>query len=137
MPEEQAPLEPASEEVLASPDLFAASAQALAARLAPQPVPKEPLPFERNLKRASITIRLSEQECAQLRQRAAEAGLSVSAYLRSCTLEVEDLRAQVKATLAEMRSATPPKMEPRTADPIAGNQWWSRLLGRRHASAGE
>jgi hypothetical protein len=54
---------------------------------------------------ASITIRLSEPECAQLRRRATEAGLTVSAYLRSCTLEVESLRCQVKQTLADLRSS--------------------------------
>jgi len=58
------------------------------------------------VKSASITIRLSEPECAQLRQRAVEAGLSMSAYLRSCTLEAESLRAQVKETLAQLRSST-------------------------------
>jgi len=67
----------------------------------PSEAPASPAP----LKTASITIRLSEPECAQLRRRAAEAGLSVSAYLRSCTLEVESLRAQVKQTLSELRSS--------------------------------
>jgi hypothetical protein len=62
--------------------------------------------FERELKCASITIRLSQDECAQLRQRAAEAGLTVSAYLRSCTFEAESLRAMVKDTLAQLRAAT-------------------------------
>jgi hypothetical protein len=62
---------------------------------------------ERNVKRASITIRLSQAECAQLHERAAEAGLTVSAYLRSCTLEVESLRAQVKEALAQLRSGVP------------------------------
>lgn len=57
-------------------------------------------------KTASITIRLSEPECAQLRRRATEAGLTISAYLRSCTLEVENLRSQVKQTLADLRSST-------------------------------
>jgi len=57
-------------------------------------------------KTASITIRLSEPECAQLRRRATEAGLTISAYLRSCTLEVENLRTQVKQTLADLRSST-------------------------------
>ena len=52
-----------------------------------------------------ITVRVSEAECAVLRQRAAEAGLTVSAYLRSCTFEAESLRAMVKETLAKMRSA--------------------------------
>lgn len=61
---------------------------------------------ERNLKNASITIRISKTECEQLHRRAAEAGLTVSAYLRSCTFEAESLRAMVKDTLAQMRSAT-------------------------------
>jgi hypothetical protein len=61
--------------------------------------------LNRNLKCASITIRLSEAECAQLRKRAAEAGLTVSAYLRSCTFEAESLRALVKDTLTQLRSA--------------------------------
>src|SRR5215469_3133743 len=60
----------------------------------------------RSLKKSSITIRLSETECAQLRTRAAEAGLTVSAYLRSCTLEVESLRAQVKDALVQLRNST-------------------------------
>ena len=54
-----------------------------------------PTALNRNLKSASITIRLSKAECAQLRRRAAEAGLTVSAYLRSCTFEAESLRAEV------------------------------------------
>jgi hypothetical protein len=62
--------------------------------------------LERNLKDASITIRMSQAECAQLHRRAAEAGLTVSAYLRSCTFETESLRAMVKDTLAQLRSAT-------------------------------
>ncbi len=59
----------------------------------------------RDLRTASITIRLSEAECARLRQRAAEAGLTVSAYLRSCVLEADALRAQVKQALAEIKAA--------------------------------
>jgi hypothetical protein len=62
--------------------------------------------FDRNLKSASITIRLSKAECAQLRKRAAEAGLTLSAYLRSCTFETETLRALVKDTLAQLRCET-------------------------------
>lgn len=54
-------------------------------------------------KSASITIRMSKAECDQLHRRAAEAGLTMSAYLRSCALEAEALRAQVKQALAEMR----------------------------------
>jgi hypothetical protein len=61
---------------------------------------------DRNLKSTSITIRLSRAECLQLRARAGEAGLTVSAYLRSCTFEAESLRALVKDTLAKLRSET-------------------------------
>jgi hypothetical protein len=61
---------------------------------------------ERDLKDSSITIRMSKAECAQLHSRAAEAGLTVSAYLRSCTFEVESLRGMVKDTMAQLRSVT-------------------------------
>lgn len=61
--------------------------------------------LERDLKCESITIRMSAAECAQLRQRAAEAGMTISAYLRSCTFEAETLRAQVKEVMNEMRAA--------------------------------
>lgn len=65
-----------------------------------------PTRLEQTRKRASITIRLTRSECAQLQQRAAEAGLTLSAYLRSCTVEADSLRAQVKQALADLR-ATP------------------------------
>ena len=79
-------------------------------------------------KTASITIRLSKAECAQLRERAAEAGLTVSAYLRSCTCEVEVLRAQVKEALAQLRPVDAGD-EQRTGrtDPGAKRNWWSGL----------
>ncbi|MGA7109977.1 MAG: hypothetical protein WBY75_19660, partial [Terracidiphilus sp.] len=64
-----------------------------------------PVCLAESRKSSSITIRLNSAECVQLRQRAAAAGLTVSAYLRSCIFEVESLRAQVKDTLAELRSA--------------------------------
>jgi hypothetical protein len=48
---------------------------------------------------------MSQAECAQLRQRAAEAGMTISAYLRSCTFEAEALRGQVKEALAQLRAA--------------------------------
>jgi hypothetical protein len=82
-------------------------------------------------KRASVTVRLSEAECAQLQKRAAEAGLTVSAYLRSCTFEAEALRAQVKEALAELKAARPAAK----AETIARGSWrgWlARLIPRRH-----
>ena len=94
------------------------------------------------LRTSSITIRLSEPECAQLRRRAAEAGLTVSAYLRSCTLEVESLRSQVKETLAELRNSSSKPPAARAA-PLAGHppslfatlRHRLRLIGRRNAPA--
>jgi hypothetical protein len=83
-------------------------------------------PLERNLKCASITIRLSQAECIQLRQRAAEAGLTVSAYLRSCTFEAESLRALVKDTMAQLRSATSAGKQP--VLPPSRPSWFQRLV---------
>jgi hypothetical protein len=80
---------------------------------------------DRSLKRASITIRLTEPECAQLRRRAAEAGLTVSAYLRSCALEVESLRAQVKETLAQLRKPAPAPTAPFPSRPRQWSRFWS------------
>jgi hypothetical protein len=97
------------------------------------------------LKTASITIRLSEPECAQLRLRAAEAGLTVSAYLRSCTQEVESLRAQVKQALAELRnSARQPcglKRESELLGPIkilfaAFRRWFKFVRPRKMLATG-
>lgn len=72
---------------------------------APAPAPA-PIVNEAERKSASVTVRMSHAECEQLRARAAEAGLTVSAYLRSCAFEVETLRAQVKETVASLRAAS-------------------------------
>jgi predicted DNA binding CopG/RHH family protein len=89
--------------------------------------------FERNKKCASITIRLSKTECDQLRRRAAQAGLSVSAYLRSCTFEAETLRAQVKDVLAELRTAASTEKEsPRAVTQNSWFGWLTRLVPRWH-----
>jgi hypothetical protein len=90
-------------------------------------------PFERNRKSASITIRLSRAECAQLHRRAADAGLTVSAYLRSCTFEAESLRAMVKDTLAELRLAKAQSKAPEPEPPRSSvirrvAEWLARLL---------
>jgi hypothetical protein len=60
---------------------------------------------DRDLRTVSVTIRLSKGECTRLHRRAAEAGVTVSAYMRSCTFEAEALRAQVKEALAELKAA--------------------------------
>ena len=82
--------------------------------------------LEQNKKCASITIRLSKTECDQLRRRASQAGLTVSAYLRSCTFEAEALRAQVKDVLAELRTATISGEQ--GAAPVPRRSWLERFL---------
>lgn len=60
----------------------------------------------------SMTLRVAASEQALIKIRAAEAGLSASAYLRQCALEVEQLRAQVKLALDIIeRNATLPLPE--------------------------
>jgi hypothetical protein len=76
---------------------------------------------------SSVTVRLTRGEDEQLRQRAAEAGITVSAYLRSCAFEVDALRAQVKQTIAEMRAGEGPK-ETREG-------YFRRLFGWRKAAS--
>jgi hypothetical protein len=79
-----------------------------------------------NRKCSSVTIRLSKVESAQLHQRAAEAGLTVSAYLRSCTFEAESLRAQVKEVLAQLRSAS--SKSPQSASVPSRHSWFQRSM---------
>ncbi|MDE3186161.1 MAG: ribbon-helix-helix protein, CopG family [Acidobacteriota bacterium] len=99
----------------------------------PESAKRHPAVPRENRKSASITIRLSEEEAAQLRERAAEAGMTVSAYLRSCAFEVEALRTQVKQALSEIRSAAPAE-EP--GSPAPGRAfspqptWRARLFPR-------
>ena len=94
--------------------------------------PKAP---DRNLKCASVTIRLSKAECDQLHRRAAEAGLTVSAYLRSCTFETESLRALVKDTLAQLRTGQAPANHPVTASVRRGWRRWMAWFRRRARAA--
>jgi hypothetical protein len=75
--------------------------------------------LEEKRMRASVTLRMSKAEFAQLQQRAAEAGLTVSAYLRSCTFEVETLRAQVKQALVELRAAKAESSQPQRTSRLA------------------
>jgi hypothetical protein len=86
-------------------------------------------PFEsatsRDLRTASITIWMTKTERARMRRRATESGMTISAYLRSCALEAELLREQVKAALAALKSAA--KTE--TAAVPARRPWWG-CLGR-------
>jgi hypothetical protein len=88
---------------------------------------------------AVVSIRVNDMEFDRLRLRAAESGLSVSAYMRSCVLDAEHLRAQVKQALAEMRSSIDLAQAPPSAAPISiltpennltSGGLWTRFLWR-------
>jgi mobilization protein NikA len=83
-------------------------------------------------KRVRITIRMSEAEYALIRDRAAEAGLAVSAYLRTCTAEIETLRAQVKEMLAQLRQSAsgPDASEPAAPRRQTPARWLAHLWPR-------
>jgi hypothetical protein len=70
---------------------------------------------------------MSKEECAQLHRRAAEAGLTVSAYLRSCTFEAETLRAMVKDTMAQLKSTTSAGKQ---VNPVPLRRSWLQRLKR-------
>jgi hypothetical protein len=103
------------------------------------PTASQALPVARGNKRksASITIRLTEAEEAQLHERAAAAQLSVSAYLRSCIFEAEALRTQVKQALAQMQAPPPISTSAAQADEPP-RKWHARFLSRfsHHSKAG-
>lgn len=54
---------------------------------------------EEHDRQVSMSLRVAASEQALIKLRAAEAGVSASAYLRKCALEVEQLRAQVSILL--------------------------------------
>jgi len=85
-----------------------------------------------------VSLRLTDVELLSLKDRASESGISVSAYMRSCILDADQLRAQVKQALAEMRALSTrpdPSRFPALAvsnDSAAGVDWL-RLLMRSAA----
>lgn len=80
-----------------------------------------PSPKQSDRRCSGVTVRLSARESEQLHLRAAEAGLTVSAYLRSCAFEVESLRAEVKSTLAQLRPAV--ESNPESVHPVTRRSW--------------
>jgi predicted DNA binding CopG/RHH family protein len=102
------------------------------------PAQQQPPPGTHDPMSARVTIRLSRSECEQLRARAAESGMTLSAYLRSCTLEVENLRSQVKSAVAQLRLATEEKKPPAT-EPTTENHgsWLARLWTRGNDRAAQ
>lgn len=130
----------AEEEVVDAATIRAAVQEAAAKANLPVPPPPPDrrtfVPFERNLKKASITIRLSQAEYAQLHHRASEAGLTISAYLRSCTLEAETLRAQVREALTQMKATADEVRQnstapvPEVAPTTERKPFWASLVQR-------
>ena len=101
---EQASTEPSSDRQTLTQQLLASARQAQAAEL----------------KRCTISVRLNQEESEVLRLRAAESGMTVSAYLRSCVLEADQLRAQVKTALADLKHSA-------NTQPVETNPEWSPL----------
>jgi hypothetical protein len=87
-------------------------------------------------KRSTVSVRLTEVEFLRLKERAGESGISVSAYMRSCILDADQLRSQVKHALAEMRSlATRPDSNlypalpsPERNDPAHRSDWFRGVM---------
>lgn len=77
-------------------------------------------------RQVAISIRLAPSERTLIRTRAAEAGITVSAYIRQCALEVEHLRAQVQQTIAAMEHRTAAPAAPPTPAP----GFFARILRR-------
>lgn len=73
-------------------------------------------------RRAAISLRLTEEELEQLRLRAEESGINVSAYIRSCVMEAENLRSQVRHVMAEVRALGAASLIQRHALPPATPQ---------------
>ena len=91
-------------------------------------------------RRAIVSIRLTDGEFLRIKDRASESGISVSAYMRSCVVDPDQLRAQVKQALAEMRalSARPepnhfPALAASKDNDSAAGMDWLRLLMRSAA----
>ena len=97
----------------------------------PDQVPEKVVSRNSGKRTASVTIRLSLPESEQLHLRAYEAGLTVSAYLRSCAFEVESLRAEVKATVAKLRCGSERVEIKKGETPHSGLPSWRRFWDRR------
>jgi len=74
---------------------------------------------QRDQRRTILSVRLTGEELEKLKDRADESGISVSAYMRLCVLDADQLRAQVKQVLAEVR-ALHREPEPHRLPAIAG-----------------
>lgn len=86
-------------------------------------------------RQVSLSIRLASSERELVKARAAEAGVSVSAYLRQCALEVEQLRAQVQMALAALEQSAD-KMQPELPGNAPRPGFFTRIRRRFFGGAG-
>lgn len=103
--------------------------EVLARAVQPAEVAFESHPAELG-RQVAISIRLAPSERALLRTRAAEAGITVSAYIRQCALEVEQLREHVRQTLAVIDQQTPVPDATPEQRPIPPPGFLTRLMRR-------
>lgn len=84
-------------------------------------------------RQVAISIRLAPAERALIKTRAAEAGISASAYIRQCALEVEQLRAQVQRAIAAMEG----KASAPVHASVPGPGFFSRLSRKLFAGSAQ
>lgn len=60
--------------------------------------------IQKEQRKTIVSLRLSDGELEKLKDRAGESGISISAYMRLCVLDADELRTQVKQALAALRS---------------------------------
>jgi hypothetical protein len=82
-------------------------------------------------RQVAMSVRMAASEQALVRLRAAAAGLSVSAYLRQCALDVEILRGQMQqfmtaSALSRMAELAAPATAP-AALSVRSEGWFTRL----------
>lgn len=90
-------------------------------------VAAQPMELSRQV---AISIRLAPSERALIKTRAAEAGITASAYVRQCALEVEQLRAQVRAAVAAMEHGSATAAQGSTAAPLRAPGFFARIARR-------
>lgn len=83
-------------------------------------------------KTTALSLRISLAEHVLLKKRAAEAGLSVSSYLRNCVFEVEELRARGDHPLAAKEALPLPNSRMATTDRLA--RFFMRMFGGRKSA---
>lgn len=102
-----------------------------AAKPAPITAAAQAQPLELG-RQVAISIRLAPAERALIKSRAAEAGITASAYIRQCALEVEQLRAQVRDAVARMERGSAVPLSPPTTGIFT--RWFRRIFQRRSPS---